>query len=74
MAFYTIPGKPGKFYIPDNASGEKKYPCKDCFSCQMCSDERCCACIKRCAPVLQSIQPENKKNPSGEGGEEGESI
>jgi hypothetical protein len=45
MALKKIKGIVGKVYMPDN-SGPKKHNCKDCFHCQICSDERCLACLK----------------------------
>jgi len=48
MAFYTIPGFQAKVFVPEGNHHEgRKYNCTDCFSCQMCSDERCEACLKR---------------------------
>lgn len=48
MAFITIPGFEGAVYKPDlNPANERKHNCKDCFSCQMCSDDRCDVCINR---------------------------
>lgn len=33
-------------YEPENQCGQtaRKYPCKDCHSCQFCSEARCHAC------------------------------
>ena len=45
MALKKIKGIAGKVYVPGN-SGPKKHNCKDCFHCQICSDERCLACLK----------------------------
>ncbi|RJP78771.1 MAG: hypothetical protein C4522_12020 [Desulfobacteraceae bacterium] len=56
MAFVKIPGLNGKVYVPDETEGEiRKHQCRECFSCQWCSDDRCCVCMgrKRCT---------NKKN------------
>lgn len=48
MAFVTLPGVKGKVYVPeDNADQPKKHACKDCFSCQMCSDDRCHLCLNQ---------------------------
>jgi hypothetical protein len=48
MAFTTIPGFDGSVYIPDQSPDQiKKHDCQDCFSCQMCSDERCEQCLMR---------------------------
>ncbi len=49
MAFERIDGFKGKLFIPDvQKNSEKKHPCKDCFSCQHCEDERCELCLKKC--------------------------
>lgn len=46
MPFEKCPGLPGKIYTPEpNASGSRKHPCRDCFCCQNCSDERCGLCL-----------------------------
>jgi len=46
MAFIEIPGLKGKVYVPDEKSGHiKKHDCKDCYSCQMCSNDRCQLCL-----------------------------
>jgi len=45
MPFVAIPGMPGKLYVPEKQPKcVKKYPCKDCFSCEFCSDDRCRVC------------------------------
>lgn len=52
MPFVEIPGLQGKFYVPEEQEkGAKKHPCKDCFHCQQCSDDRCALCLanKACA-------------------------
>lgn len=49
MAWKKIPGLKGKVYVPEPMAGApKKHPCRDCFACQQCSDERCCVCRCRC--------------------------
>jgi len=46
MPFESVPGLKGKVYVPEaSREGSKKYPCKDCFSCQHCSDDRCGVCF-----------------------------
>ncbi len=46
MPFVRYPGLEGKVYVPAKASADaKKHPCRDCFSCQMCSDGRCRSCL-----------------------------
>lgn len=48
MAFIKIPGVEGKIFVPDEQPKSlKKHNCKDCFSCQMCSDDRCERCLKK---------------------------
>jgi hypothetical protein len=48
MAYYTIPGFEAKVFAPETNHCEgRKYNCADCFSCQMCSDERCNTCINK---------------------------
>ncbi|MCF8075723.1 MAG: hypothetical protein K9K63_16435 [Desulfotignum sp.] len=45
MPFVSIPGMPGRLYVPgERAECVKKFPCKDCFSCEYCSDDRCRVC------------------------------
>lgn len=67
MAFIRICGVVGKVYVPDQA-GPKKHNCKDCFVCQMCSDDRCRSCLKRKTKKNQSNvckkQEKNKKTKS----------
>ncbi len=49
MPFQNIPGLPGKLYVPrKNPDAPKKHNCPDCFSCQMCSDDRCRICRSGC--------------------------
>jgi hypothetical protein len=48
MPFVSIPGMPGRLYVPEErAEYLKKFPGKDCFSCEFCSDDRCRVC-RRC--------------------------
>ena len=45
MPFATKPGIIGKIYVPEKSCRTpSKHPCTDCFSCQLCSDERCRVC------------------------------
>jgi len=44
MSFKILPGNKGMIYIPNHRKIAKKQPCRDCFSCQWCSNERCSAC------------------------------
>jgi hypothetical protein len=47
MAFIKIEGFAGNIYIPETNQGRKKHPCRDCYSCGFCSDERCELCLKK---------------------------
>jgi len=48
MPFVNIPGLKGKVYVPDpDTDTPKKNPCPDCFSCQMCADNRCHVCLRQ---------------------------
>jgi len=52
MGFVTIPGLPGKVYVPDKRwLPAGKHPCPDCFACQNCGEDRCRLC-RDCGPVL----------------------
>lgn len=44
MAFQQLPGNRGMIYVPDCRGKDKKHTCRDCFSCQWCTDERCRVC------------------------------
>ncbi len=45
MGFVKVKGLKGTVYVPDQqADCCKKYPCRDCFSCERCSDDRCRVC------------------------------
>lgn len=46
MPWQTVPGLTGKVYVPEFLQEGKKHPCKDCFACQNCSEERCRVCRK----------------------------
>jgi len=47
MPYKRIRGIKGLVYVPEQTEGEKKHNCKDCFSCQWCSDQRCTLCRKK---------------------------
>lgn len=47
MTFVRIDGFKGLIYVPEEAHGNKKHSCPDCFSCGFCSDERCRLCLKK---------------------------
>jgi hypothetical protein len=44
MAFRRIDGVEGLLYVPEENCAPKKHPCRDCFRCQWCSDNRCTLC------------------------------
>jgi hypothetical protein len=45
MPFMKMPGVIGKVYVPERCPDHfKKHGCEECFSCQMCSDDRCSVC------------------------------
>lgn len=45
MPFVSHPGLPGKVYAPVfNPEKLRKHPCRGCFSCQMCGEDRCQVC------------------------------
>jgi len=55
MAFVKLPGLQGKLYIPEKQNNcKKKHPCKDCYSCDYCSDDRCRLC--RCNRDSESFE------------------
>ena len=63
MPFITRPGLNGRIYVPEQLSGQKKHNCKSCFSCQVCSDDRCSLCLTQsdekgscCRVALRSSQ------------------
>jgi hypothetical protein len=45
MAWVHVPGLAGNVYVPDDTGQvQKKHPCKGCFSCQWCDENRCRVC------------------------------
>lgn len=45
MAWVNVPGLTGKVYVPeDTGQVQKKHPCKACFACQWCDENRCRVC------------------------------
>jgi len=48
MPFITLPDINGKIYVPEqDALSIKKHSCGSCFSCQVCSDDRCGLCLSK---------------------------
>jgi hypothetical protein len=61
MAFITVRGLKGKVYVPDPPKeGARKHSCKDCYACQLCSDDRCSVCLSpescRCEKYAKGVQ------------------
>jgi len=60
MGWIELPGGIGKVYVPAECPGtSKKHDCKDCFSCQRCSDSRCNVCR---ANKVSAEKPKAKKD------------
>jgi hypothetical protein len=58
MAWITVPGLAGKVYQPDGCPPEhRKHPCRDCFRCQHCGEDRCrvCRAEKNALPDRRSM-------------------
>jgi len=48
MPFVCRPGLIGKVYVPEyDPDKAKKHNCRSCYSCQMCSDDRCSVCLNQ---------------------------
>jgi hypothetical protein len=48
MPFITLPEIKGKIYVPEpDVLSLKKHSCGNCFSCQMCGDDRCRVCLSK---------------------------
>jgi hypothetical protein len=62
MPYIKIPGFKGKLYIPEENKCRKKHDCKDCYSCQMCSDSKCSLCLKNKARGKGNIGGSKKIN------------
>jgi hypothetical protein len=61
MKFERISGFEGKIFIPeDDSKCKKKHSCKDCMSCQFCSDTRCELCLKRLPKDQDALEIHNK--------------
>jgi hypothetical protein len=57
MPFITLPDIKGKIYVPEqDALPLKKHSCDSCFSCQMCSDDRCGLCLSKGAGEKSDTQ------------------
>jgi len=77
MPFVKTPGLIGKLYIPEPFTGRPhKHPCRDCFCCQQCSDERCTICrhdpaipCRKAGPTSRAPGPDDRPNLSLEAAE-----
>jgi hypothetical protein len=58
MGFIRMKGVEGLVYVPEDTGGAKKHPCRDCFCCQWCSDNRCGLCLQAKVPGKKSCRPE----------------
>lgn len=57
MPFIEIPGLNGKVYSPEHDPGcPKKHGCKECFTCQMCGDDRCEVCLSSKRNIPQNCR------------------
>jgi hypothetical protein len=46
MGFMTSDLIKGRIFVPAKPPAHsRKHPCKDCFSCQHCGDDRCGLCF-----------------------------
>lgn len=63
MGFITLPGLPGKVYVPANRPADsKKHPCPDCFGCQNCSHDRCGLCRSGSLLTPNQSLPESRSH------------
>jgi hypothetical protein len=63
MPFVSIPGLPGKVYLPQERPPQaRKHPCPGCMVCQGCSADRCrlCRCVEGEAPCDGATQAGRK--------------
>jgi len=62
MGWIELSGGIGKVYVPEPRPGApKKHDCKDCFSCQMCSDSRCNLCrTNKACPEKEKAKEDDK--------------
>lgn len=62
MAFQSIPGIEGKVFVPDKGCRAAKHPCRECYACQQCSDDRCRVC-RRDDPAACGDATEGRGRP-----------
>jgi hypothetical protein len=58
MGFIWMKGIEGLVYVPEDTGSAKKHPCRDCFRCQWCSDNRCELCLRAQVRGKESCRPE----------------
>ena len=62
MAWVRIEGVEGLVWEPEHdPAAERKHNCRDCYSCQMCSDTRCDECLKRKAHLGRICRKAKRK-------------
>ena len=62
MPFITLCGVTGRVYVPPTGrSHPQKHPCRDCFDCLGCSDDRCNLCR-----LPSALRPDGDGSTSGE--------
>ena len=64
MGFKPAPNIKGRVFVPDETEGvRKKHSCRDCYQCQMCSEDRCQVCRNAHACELPGDLPAGKDGP-----------
>lgn len=62
MAWVRMRGIEGLVWEPEqDPVAERKHNCRDCYSCQMCSDARCGECLKRRAHLGRTCPKAKRK-------------
>jgi len=59
MTFVKSKTLPGLIYVPQRKQGRlQKHGCRDCFSCQICGEERCKLCRPgKMKPLAKIVLP-----------------
>ena len=66
MKFVNFPGLKGKVFVPEDSSDSpRKNSCKGCFSCQMCSEDRCSICMnidpEISCPICEKVKSDEER-------------
>ena len=62
MVFKPAPNIKGRIFIPEEETPtRKKHTCPDCYTCQMCGEERCRVCRSETGDRPCALLRENKK-------------